>query len=216
MKRKFYAVRAGKETGIFSSWEECKVLVYGFAGAEFKSFTNKQSAEHYMKYGRKCENENNAPAEGIAAYVDGSFRDGVSSYGCVILKDGVVVEELSGSDDSFPESRNIYGEVLGVQKAVEWGIANGHAAMAIYYDYSGIEKWATSDWRANSHVSRKYKAYMDKISERVTVSFKKVTAHSGDFFNERADKLARGALPKRDSDSAAEEKKQMRKDDLPY
>jgi ribonuclease HI len=195
MKKKFYAVRAGRETGIFSSWEECKARVHGFAGAEFKSFTDECDAERYLKFGKSAESS--AEARGIAAYVDGSFRDGTSSYGCVILKDGKVVKELSGSDDRFPESRNIYGEVSAVRKAVEWALENDIPAITIYYDYSGIEKWAVSEWKTNSDVSREYKEYMEKAAGRIAVAFKKVAAHSGDFFNERADKLAREALPEK-------------------
>jgi hypothetical protein len=35
---KFYAVRVGRETGIFLSWGECQAVVSGHSGAEFKSF----------------------------------------------------------------------------------------------------------------------------------------------------------------------------------
>jgi ribonuclease HI len=196
--KKFYAVRAGRDTGIFSSWEECKAQVHGFAGAEFKSFADERDAERYMKFGKSSESA--AEANGTAAYVDGSFRDGASSYGCVILRDGKVVKELSGSDDRFPESRNIYGEVSAVRKALEWALENNIPAITIYYDYSGIEKWAVSEWKANSDVSREYKEYMEMIAGRISISFKKVTAHSGNFFNERADKLAREALPKKETE----------------
>ena len=47
-KPRFYAVRRGREKGIFSSWEECKNQVVGFAGAEYKSFSSINDAQDYL------------------------------------------------------------------------------------------------------------------------------------------------------------------------
>lgn len=37
-KKKRYVVRKGKHTGIFSTWDECKAAVHGYAGAQYKSY----------------------------------------------------------------------------------------------------------------------------------------------------------------------------------
>lgn len=47
-KKKVYAVRRGKQTGLFYSWEECKSLVDGYPGAEFKSFPTEEVASAYL------------------------------------------------------------------------------------------------------------------------------------------------------------------------
>lgn len=47
---KYYAVRKGKETGIFTSWEECEEKVKGYSGAEYKKFSRKDLAEEYVNY----------------------------------------------------------------------------------------------------------------------------------------------------------------------
>ncbi len=47
--KKFYAVRKGHRVGIFESWEECKVAVEGFSGAEYKGFPNREEAEGYLE-----------------------------------------------------------------------------------------------------------------------------------------------------------------------
>ena len=44
-KPKFYVVWKGRETGVFSSWEDCKAQTNGFDGAVFKSFESKALAE---------------------------------------------------------------------------------------------------------------------------------------------------------------------------
>ena len=38
MAKKYYAVRAGRKTGIFETWDECRAQTTGFKGASFKSF----------------------------------------------------------------------------------------------------------------------------------------------------------------------------------
>ncbi len=45
MKKKFYVVWEGRETGVFESWEECEKQVKGFHGAKYKSFDNLHSAK---------------------------------------------------------------------------------------------------------------------------------------------------------------------------
>ena len=43
-KRKFYVVWAGHATGVFDSWEECKLQIANFPGAKYKSFPTQQEA----------------------------------------------------------------------------------------------------------------------------------------------------------------------------
>lgn len=50
-KQKYYVVWAGKETGIFRTWDECKRQVHGFQGARFKSFPTKEEAEQAFQSG---------------------------------------------------------------------------------------------------------------------------------------------------------------------
>ncbi len=48
-KNKFYAIWSGREKGIFNTWEECKKLVEGFEGAQYKSFDTLKEAEIAIK-----------------------------------------------------------------------------------------------------------------------------------------------------------------------
>ncbi len=49
---KFYAVRRGRATGIFHSWEECERQTKGVA-SEFKSFVSRADAESYLRVFRR-------------------------------------------------------------------------------------------------------------------------------------------------------------------
>lgn len=44
-KKKYYVVWKGFKTGVLETWEECKKSVYGFKGAEYKSFPNFELAK---------------------------------------------------------------------------------------------------------------------------------------------------------------------------
>ncbi|USN56544.1 MAG: RNase H1/viroplasmin domain-containing protein [Candidatus Peribacteria bacterium] len=44
-KPKRYVVRKGKKTGIFTTWDECKAAVHGYAGAQYKSYETRAAAE---------------------------------------------------------------------------------------------------------------------------------------------------------------------------
>ena len=43
-KQKYYVVWDGHQTGVFDSWEACKLQINGFKGAKYKSFSSKQEA----------------------------------------------------------------------------------------------------------------------------------------------------------------------------
>ncbi|MGN1141563.1 MAG: viroplasmin family protein [Oliverpabstia sp.] len=200
-KKKVYAVRRGKTTGLFYSWSECEAAVSGYPGAEYKGFLTEDEAKKYLGYEDiKAENEDvlNKENFSLIAYVDGSFDAAIGKYafGCVILTpDGDIIKE-SGNGDN-PESlaiRNVAGEMLGAMTAVRWAIKNGYDNLELRYDYEGIEKWATGVWKAKNTLTQKYAEYMQRQQNHIKISFRKVKAHSGDYYNEEADKLAKEAL----------------------
>ena len=45
----YYAVKNGRNNGIYDTWESCKEQVQGFKDAQFKKFKTKQEADDYMK-----------------------------------------------------------------------------------------------------------------------------------------------------------------------
>lgn len=45
---KYYAVKKGRKTGVFSTWEECQSMVNGFKGAVYKSFPTFNEAQAYL------------------------------------------------------------------------------------------------------------------------------------------------------------------------
>lgn len=47
MAKKYYAVRAGRTPGVYTSWPECQKNVIGFAGAIFKGFETEEEAKQF-------------------------------------------------------------------------------------------------------------------------------------------------------------------------
>ena len=150
-RKKIYAVKKGKTTGIFINWDECRDAVAGYPGAEYKSFFTEEDANAYL-YGTEkdernhfLEKEEECLNGQMVAYVDGSFDEKIGRYafGCVmIMPDGEIVRE-SGNGDN-PDSvalRNVTGEMLGAMYAVKWCEKNG---------YSGLEKlYVSCEYRKN-------------------------------------------------------------------
>ncbi|HET8839207.1 MAG TPA: ribonuclease H family protein [Flavobacteriaceae bacterium] len=43
--KKYYVVWKGKKPGIYATWEECKAMISGFDGAQYKAFPTQQEAK---------------------------------------------------------------------------------------------------------------------------------------------------------------------------
>ena len=130
------------------------------------------------------------------AYVDGSYNIATKEfgYGVVMFHNG---EELhmskSFSDAEMASMRNVAGEIFGSMAAMEYAINHGITNLSIYYDYMGISKWCTGEWKANKKGTIAYRDYYNKIKAKVNVQFEKVKGHSGDKYNDMADMLAKKA-----------------------
>ncbi len=222
--KKFYAVRKGKTTGIFTSWADCKASVDGYPGVEYKGYATLAEARAYMgdsdavvheaanyeeadrnTEGMSVSRHNAEKGKGdcptkdcLLAYVDGSYDDSLKKYafGCVfLLEDGRIFTEYGNGDN--PQSlqhRNVTGEMLGAMYAVRVAMLNGFKAVEIRYDYQGIEKWVTGEWRSKTELTQKYTASMREWSKGIAITFQKVAAHSNVKYNEVADQMAKKGL----------------------
>ncbi|MBB6402568.1 ribonuclease HI [Methanococcus maripaludis] len=198
---KIYAVRKGRKTGLFDTWAECENQVKGFSGAEFKSFTSKIDAEAYLnlKSGQKQNNikSNEFKKDVMHAWVDGSFNLKNKEYGAgaLIIFNGLKKEIKSkGNDTELSKMRNVAGEILASELAMEYAVSKNVKNLIIYHDYLGIEKWCTGEWKTNKSGTIDYKEKCKNYLKKLNIEFVKVKAHSGDENNEIADKLAKEAL----------------------
>lgn len=201
-KQKYYAVRQGRNPGIYLTWPECRENVTGFPGAVFKSFETMEEAESFLGDNAEAETRTESEAETsteseAVAYVDGSFNSltGEYAYGAVIFYQGREEHFSAKFDDpELAVMRNVAGEIEGAKRAMQYCIDNDISSIDIYYDYQGIMAWCTGLWKAGKEGTKAYKLFYDSVKDRVRVNFVKVKAHTGVTYNELADTLAKGAL----------------------
>ena len=190
---KFYAVKKGKKTGIFSTWDECKEQVTGFKGAVYKSFKTLSEAEAFLERNEE-KIENIEEVDGVYAYIDGSFDRINGIYGSgVVIVDGDKKHEYkhAGNREDYAQLHNVAGE-LEAAKFVMWYAVDKE--ITLFYDYQGIEAWAVGDWQANLPYTQDYVKFYNKVKSVVKVNFIKVKAHTGVELNEVVDKLAKDAI----------------------
>lgn len=218
MGKKIYAVRSGRQTGLFDTWAECQKQVTGYSGAEFKGFATREEAVAFLEgqESQKPDKWNETGSEGIGkagvqnhkmpvstdtqtavAYVDGSYDkvSGDFSYGMVILyqgKEWKFCERIH--NEELAQMHNVAGEIKGAEAAMRYAVSHHFKKIIIYHDYEGIAKWCNGAWKANRDGTRAYKAYYESICDKLEIEFVKVKGHSNDKYNDMADELAKQAL----------------------
>ena len=195
MTKKFYVVRVGRVPGIYETWSECERMVKGYKGAVYKSFLTLAEAKKFM--GDNLKAVDNTDDDMPYAFVDGSYNSvtKVYGYGGFLIYNGKKhIIQGSGNDEEMAAMRNVAGEVLGSMAAVELAIKLGIPKLDIYYDYMGIEMWATGSWKRNKKGTIAYYNYMQEIKDKIDIRFVKVKGHSGIAGNEEADALAKQSV----------------------
>ncbi len=204
MAGKFYAVKAGRQTGIFNSWEECKKQVDGYPSASYKSFKTAAEAAAYIGLipnQTAIANANNSPADFVTdntaiAYVDGSYNISTCEYGygVVFFYNGEEIHLKKGfPKDDLAAMRNVAGEIKGSEAAISYAVSKHISSIKIYHDYEGISKWCTGEWKANKEGTIAYRDFYNNAKKYLEIEFVKVKGHSGDTYNDIADRLAKEA-----------------------
>lgn len=142
----------------------------------------------------------------VQVYVDGSYNKENDTTGAGIV---IVINDQKLYKKSFivptekGHSWNIDGECHATLEALR--ICSGKSLIedtviiarniTINYDYMGIEKWITREWKIKSKIAKEYSKEFNELvkAHNINVTFNKIKAHSGDKHNEMADGLAREA-----------------------
>lgn len=226
MAKKHYAVHTGRISGIYSSWAECEAQVKGFGGAKYKAFPSLEEAQAFIsgdgtlkaKEDRLNEASKQADIQltskglvdkkgqkalentcDVVAYIDGSFDASTKTvgYGGIIFFEGKEVSfSLGTKDESYAAVWNVAGELLGAMHVIAFAKEHQATSCALFYDYQGIEMWATGKWKANNPITQHYANFMKATAKELHIEFHKVAAHKGDKYNEMVDALAKEGLKK--------------------
>ena len=137
----------------------------------------------------------------IVIYTDGACRGnpGPGGWGVIIIENNIETE-LFGKEDN---TTNNIMEMTAAIKALEF--FNIKKKIVLYTDSNylklGITSWIYG-WKRNNWINSKkeqvknksYWITLDKLNNLHNIEWKWVKAHSGDKYNERADKLATSAI----------------------
>lgn len=155
-------------------------------------------------------------------YVDGSYREGAKEVAgaAIFIIDGKVIScmRFKTTDESLLKHRQVSGEVVPTLYALEFVDRvldgdNNLDVISICYDYTGVKDWLDGTWKkANNDMSRDYMArgrmtILNLANKGITVRFQKIKSHTGDKYNEYADRLANGIIPQELSEDYNGEKK---------
>lgn len=203
-KKKYYAVKNGKDgiSAVFFSWEDCRPRVEGVPGAKYHAFSSIAEAEAFLRGETPDSPKKEAPPmpdakDRAVAYVDGSFREDTGEFSCgaVLFWKGEKQEfSQKNSDPDMAQMRNVAGEIMGAVVVIRWCLGHNIPAVDLYHDYAGVGMWATGQWKTNKAGTQAYREFCRRAGEKISLRFFKVQAHSGDYWNDEADRLAKQAL----------------------
>lgn len=136
----------------------------------------------------------------INIYTDGSFADGNYAWAFVAYKKGIEFyrDFGLGKNEEAKSMRQVAGELNAVIQAYKWAKDNGYKNINIFYDYVGVEAWVSGGWKANNKFTRMYAEYLRKPFLSGELKFFKVSSHSGNVGNERADFMCKMAFKERE------------------
>lgn len=191
---KYYAVKNGRNPGVYEQWEECKAQVDGFSGAIYKSFSSLQEARLFLDEAKSISQSSEADC---VAYVDGSYDHSILAYGsgAVIFYQGekFTFSEM-GNDAALVGMRNVAGEIIASMYAMSFAAEHQCKHLEICYDYAGIENWCSGTWKANKEGTKAYRNFYKEKCSQMKITFRKIKSHSHHALNDEADLLAKKAL----------------------
>ena len=216
MAKKFYAVKRGRKTGLFTVWAECAAQVKGFQGAVYKGFMTEDEARAWLG-GADARTEQPRAAAEMAApsapdadyiiHTDGScLRNpgGAGGWAAVIETTATgAVEEKSGGD---PETTNNRMELTAALMALS-AVPEG-ARVALYTDSQYLKNaftkfwlpaWKKRGWKkadGEPVLNQDLWVQLDAAFATRQVQFHWVKGHAGNPRNERCDVLARAEAEK--------------------
>lgn len=130
-------------------------------------------------------------------YTDGSFsKTGVCSYGFRVYGPAPEHKYIHGvtgviKHKDVQGTRQVAGELAAVKQGIEYILDNIRptpTVIDLYYDYTGIQKWAHGEWKTKSPITQDYVKFMREVAPLFLINFIKVRAHKSNDIHNQLDK----------------------------
>jgi len=195
---KFYAIKKGRQTGIFSdSWDKVQPLVSGFPGAIYKGFSSYTEAQKWFH-----EEELTVPSlpgqQGLVVYTDGSCMRGKGGYGVVITyPDGT--HTCHRGNVPYTPCTNQIAELYAIKIALRLVQESSFILRTdSKYSIGCLTEWLIT-WKRNGFLTSGREPVMNReLIESIDllrgdrdIKFEWIRGHNGDPFNEICDRLAK-------------------------
>lgn len=198
----FYAVAAGHNIGIYTSWEECKKNIDDFANPIYKKFAIEEEAKLFL----------NEFAETLYVYTDGSCynngsKNAIAGIGIYFSKDNPnnVSEKLEGENltnniaelSAAIKAINIIKKIDIKNKVIVTDSEYVIKCATSYGDKMAKKEWMTSKNVPPPNVELVKKLY--ELTNKYNIKYKHIIAHTDNkdrhsISNYYADKLANDCI----------------------
>lgn len=208
----FYAVKKGRQPGVYNSWDECFEQVNGYSGAIYKKFKVEADAQAFVsgealgsvKTLNATDAQNDildVPADKtVALYTDGacSGNPGPGGFGYAVVINDVLIQKGSGGCASTTNNQMELRAVIEGLKVI-----SNVQSVVVYSDSSyvvnafqkhWIDGWKRRNWVKSDGspvLNRElWKQLLKEIARFKDVQFVWVKGHVGNKYNELCDRLA--------------------------
>ncbi|MYZ70865.1 RNase HI [Lactobacillus salivarius] len=217
---KFYAVKKGRKTGIFTTWAECQKQVSGFPKAEFKSFISKQEADDWLKE-IKSSNENRRKSYSVIVYTDGGSRNHGNKKGEHVKKNDKAAwaylikyqgSIISDTDGEYGSTNNRM-EIMALKKALldlkQRELQNEKILVVLDSKYvldaitkRWLQSWEKNGWKTSAGTGVKNKELWMEISRLLpkfpNLDYQWTKGHANDEGNNLVDELLNKTMDQMD------------------
>jgi ribonuclease HI len=193
---KVYAVKSGRQTGIFTRWEDVSPLVTGYSGAIFKSFSTLEEAKNYLNLSEGTTTSK------LIVYVDGSCSSKEGGYGGLFLQNGKVIRVMSGPVPIYPctsQKAELFAIKMAIEQIDQEAIIRTDSIYSIKSLTDWINRWLQNGWIASTGRPVENRELIEEIYyllQTKSITFEHVRGHQGEVYNEMVDQLAKDGRPK--------------------
>lgn len=168
------------------------------------SFLSKNEAEHAAKKfkDKSCQKMHSFAERNNCkppyAYIDGSYDSNTETggYGCVFFESDRGYPEILKGPCYQKKTKNVAAELAAATAAIKKAISIGAKTFTIFYDYVGVKDLTCTE---NIHCDEEiaeYQNFVKEASEKMSLNFVKVAAHTCVRGNEAADFYAKSFCKK--------------------